>query len=103
MCLKPYKRKEYCDKTFRKADYDNDANLKDFGLHVKAGMIMAPARVLPPPKLMYGQKRPVQPRDGAWNMVGDYVIAYCNYLCNAAEDVDAERTPDQAHITQTER
>jgi len=75
MCLKPHKRKEYCDNVYRKADYRNDPNLQDFGLEVKRGMISAPARVLPPPKLFYGARKPVQPRDGAWNMKGKQFFA----------------------------
>jgi len=75
MCLKPHQRKAYCDDTFRKADYDNDQNLKDFGLFVKPGMISANARVLPPPRLFYGNRSPAQPRNGAWNMKGKKFFA----------------------------
>ena len=92
MCLKPHKRKEYCDNVYRKADYRNDPNLQDFGLEVKQGMISAPARVLPPPKLLYGSRKPVQPRDGAWNMV----CKTCDILCVHAWTCDyliASHTP----------
>ena len=67
----------FCDKFFREFDYDNDANLKDFGLRVNRGKIIVPARVLPPPNLQYANDV-VQPQDGAWEMVREFMIALIN-------------------------
>ncbi|KAI6160674.1 argonaute-like protein [Pisolithus thermaeus] len=54
--------------------YEQSPYVRGFGMHVDgtAGPINLPARILPPPKLRYGQGGPqtvVTPSNGSWNMI----------------------------------
>ncbi|KAG2133863.1 ribonuclease H-like domain-containing protein [Suillus cothurnatus] len=53
-------------------DYQNSPFLQDAGITVSPDPILITGRVLPTPKIFYGNpanSRPVQPRNGSWNVV----------------------------------
>ncbi|KAL8728397.1 MAG: hypothetical protein Q9166_005442 [cf. Caloplaca sp. 2 TL-2023] len=44
--------------------------LSEFGVSIDTKMIVIPARVLQPPRLLYGSKKLIVPRDASWNLSG---------------------------------
>ncbi|KAG1819562.1 ribonuclease H-like domain-containing protein [Suillus subaureus] len=53
-------------------DYQNSPFLQDAGITVSPDPILVTGRVLPTPKIHYGNpatSRPVQPRNGSWNVI----------------------------------
>lgn len=56
----------------RKADFNNDPYMKEFGLEISTAMIEVRGRVLPPPRLQYGGRTRQQalPNQGVWDMRG---------------------------------
>lgn len=56
----------------RKADFNNDQYVKEFGLSISNSMMEVRGRVLPPPKLQYGGRTKQQaiPIHGVWDMRG---------------------------------
>lgn len=63
----------------RRADFNNDAYVQEFGLTISNSMMEVRGRVLPPPKLQYGGrmtslstqcKQQAMPHQGVWDMRG---------------------------------
>eukprot|EP00090_Calanus_glacialis_P010299 TRINITY_DN1867_c0_g1_i1.p1 TRINITY_DN1867_c0_g1~~TRINITY_DN1867_c0_g1_i1.p1 ORF type:complete len:964 (-),score=188.83 TRINITY_DN1867_c0_g1_i1:1805-4696(-) len=56
----------------RKADFNNDAYVQEFGLKITQNLMEVKGRVLPPPKLQYGgrTKQLALPNQGVWDMRG---------------------------------
>uniref|UniRef100_T1J113 Protein argonaute-1 n=1 Tax=Strigamia maritima TaxID=126957 RepID=T1J113_STRMM len=56
----------------RKADFNNDPYVQEFGLSISNTMMEVRGRVLPPPKLQYGGRtsQPAIPNQGVWDMRG---------------------------------
>ncbi|XP_048590350.1 protein argonaute-2 [Nematostella vectensis] len=56
----------------KKANFDEDAYVKDFSISIGKNMVELQGRVLPPPKLVYGGKQssPITPKGGVWDMRG---------------------------------
>ena len=56
----------------RKADFNNDAYVQEFGLNISHSLMEVRGRVLPPPKLQYGgrTKQQALPNQGVWDMRG---------------------------------
>ncbi|KAJ4440451.1 argonaute 1, partial [Periplaneta americana] len=56
----------------RRADFNNDAYVQEFGLTISNNMMEVRGRVLPPPKLQYGgrTKQQAMPNQGVWDMRG---------------------------------
>jgi len=56
----------------RKADFNNDPYMQEFGLTISTAMMEVRGRVLPPPKLQYGgrTKQQALPNQGVWDMRG---------------------------------
>lgn len=63
----------------RRADFNNDAYVQEFGLTISNNMMEVRGRVLPPPKLQYGgrvaslsgqSKQQAMPNQGVWDMRG---------------------------------
>ena len=49
-------REKEINNLVRKADFNNDHYVKEFGLNIANAMMEVRGRVLPPPKLQYGGK-----------------------------------------------
>jgi len=56
----------------KKADFNNDAYVQEFGLNISQTLMEVKGRVLPPPKLQYGgrTKQQALPNQGVWDMRG---------------------------------
>lgn len=56
----------------RKADFNNDPFVREFGLSISNIMMEVRGRILPPPKLQYGgrTKQQAVPNQGVWDMRG---------------------------------
>uniref|UniRef100_A0A6A7FRX8 Protein argonaute-1 n=1 Tax=Hirondellea gigas TaxID=1518452 RepID=A0A6A7FRX8_9CRUS len=56
----------------RKADFNNDPYMKEFGLTISTAMMEVRGRVLPPPRLQYGgrTRQQAMPNQGVWDMRG---------------------------------
>ncbi|KMR03877.1 protein argonaute-2-like protein [Lasius niger] len=56
----------------RRADFNNDSYVQEFGLTISNSMMEVRGRVLPPPKLQYGgrTKQQAMPNQGVWDMRG---------------------------------
>ncbi|XP_076338022.1 protein argonaute-2-like isoform X2 [Tachypleus tridentatus] len=56
----------------RKADFNNDPYVREFGLSISSTMMEVRGRILPPPKLQYGGRTRQQaiPNQGVWDMRG---------------------------------
>lgn len=56
----------------RKADFNNDPYMREFGLTISTAMMEVRGRVLPPPRLQYGGRTRQQalPNQGVWDMRG---------------------------------
>ena len=56
----------------RKADFNNDPFVQEFGLNISNNLMEVRGRVLPPPKLQYGgrTKQQALPNQGVWDMRG---------------------------------
>nr|CAI5856771.1 unnamed protein product [Callosobruchus analis] len=56
----------------RRADFNNDEYVQEFGLTISNNMMEVRGRVLPPPKLQYGgrSKQQAMPNQGVWDMRG---------------------------------
>jgi len=56
----------------RKADFNNDSYVQEFGLNISHSLMEVRGRVLPPPKLQYGgrTKQQALPNQGVWDMRG---------------------------------
>ncbi|CAG0893618.1 unnamed protein product [Darwinula stevensoni] len=65
-------REKEINNLVRKADFNNDHYVKEFGLNIANAMMEVRGRVLPPPKLQYGGKTRQQalPNGGVWDMRG---------------------------------
>jgi eukaryotic translation initiation factor 2C len=56
----------------RRADFNNDPYVQEFGLNISHSLMEVRGRVLPPPKLQYGgrTKQQALPNQGVWDMRG---------------------------------
>ena len=56
----------------KKADFNNDPFVQEFGLNISNSLMEVRGRVLPPPKLQYGgrNKQQALPNQGVWDMRG---------------------------------
>jgi len=56
----------------KKADFNNDPYVKEFGLNISNNLMEVRGRVLPPPKIQYGGRTRQQalPNGGVWDMRG---------------------------------
>ena len=56
----------------RRADFNNDPYVQEFGLNISHNLMEVRGRVLPPPKLQYGgrTKQQALPNQGVWDMRG---------------------------------
>ncbi|KAF2350248.1 Protein argonaute Mid domain [Trinorchestia longiramus] len=56
----------------RKADFNNDPYMREFGLTISTAMMEVRGRVLPPPRLQYGgrTRQQAMPNQGVWDMRG---------------------------------
>ncbi|XP_059352742.1 protein argonaute-2-like [Daphnia carinata] len=63
-------RKQKILDSVRSMQFDRDPYAQNFGISVDSQMAKIQGRVLPTPKLVYGEKEstPITPRDGVWNM-----------------------------------
>uniref|UniRef100_A0A0P5QUR0 Argonaute-2 n=1 Tax=Daphnia magna TaxID=35525 RepID=A0A0P5QUR0_9CRUS len=63
-------RKKKILDSVRSMEFDRDQYAQHFGISVDSQMAKIQGRVLPTPKLVYGDKEstPIMPRDGVWNM-----------------------------------
>lgn len=52
-------------------DWERKQKIADWGIQVQSNLAQVPARILPPPAVMYsGPGGRMQPRNGAWNVLG---------------------------------
>jgi len=65
-------REREINNLIRKADFNNDPYVQEFGLTISNSMMEVRGRVLPPPKLQYGgrTKQQALPNQGVWDMRG---------------------------------
>ncbi|KAJ7168225.1 argonaute-like protein [Mycena crocata] len=76
-------------------DYAHSEFLVDAGMVVDATAITVPGRLLQVPPLVYGGKRTVNPRDGAWNVVGQKFYKAQKMLTWGVVNFDGHRIPQQ--------
>ena len=62
----------------RRADFNNDAYVQEFGLAISNNMMEVRGRVLPPPKLQYGGRAPNLPSQLVSASFSVYM--YCVYI-----------------------
>ncbi|RUS30516.1 Piwi domain-containing protein [Jimgerdemannia flammicorona] len=76
-CTKPEERERKIQELIRQIDFENNADLRAWGMHVNTKqMLTLNARVLPGPVLAYdpsSKQGQLTPREGAWNLVGQVV------------------------------
>lgn len=65
-------REREINNLIRKADFNNDPYVQEFGLNISHQLMEVRGRVLPPPKLQYGgrTKQQAMPNAGVWDMRG---------------------------------
>ena len=65
-------REKEINNLIRKADFNNDPFVQEFGLNISHNLMEVRGRVLPPPKLQYGgrTKQQAMPNQGVWDMRG---------------------------------
>ncbi len=65
-------REKEINSLIRKADFNNDPFVQEFGLNISHNLMEVRGRVLPPPKLQYGgrTKQQALPNQGVWDMRG---------------------------------
>jgi eukaryotic translation initiation factor 2C len=65
-------REREINNLIRKADFNNDPFVQEFGLNISNNLMEVRGRVLPPPKLQYGgrTKQQALPNQGVWDMRG---------------------------------
>jgi len=65
-------REREINNLIRKADFNNDPFVQEFGLNISNNLMEVRGRVLPPPKLQYGgrTKQQAMPNQGVWDMRG---------------------------------
>lgn len=65
-------REREINSLIRKADFNNDPYVQEFGLNISHNLMEVRGRVLPPPKLQYGgrSKQQALPNQGVWDMRG---------------------------------
>ena len=65
-------REKEINNLIRKADFNNDPYVQEFGLNISHNLMEVRGRVLPPPKLQYGgrTKQQAMPNQGVWDMRG---------------------------------
>jgi len=65
-------REREINNLIRKADFNNDPFVQEFGLNISHNLMEVRGRVLPPPKLQYGgrTKQQALPNGGVWDMRG---------------------------------
>ncbi|XP_040566297.1 protein argonaute-2 [Lepeophtheirus salmonis] len=65
-------REREINNLIRKADFNNDPYVQEFGLNISHDLMEVRGRVLPPPKLQYGgrTKQQALPNQGVWDMRG---------------------------------
>ncbi len=65
-------REREINNLIRKADFNNDPYVQEFGLNISHNLMEVRGRVLPPPKLQYGgrTKQQALPNQGVWDMRG---------------------------------
>lgn len=65
-------REKEINNLIRKADFNNDQYVQEFGLNISHNLMEVRGRVLPPPKLQYGGRTRQQalPNQGVWDMRG---------------------------------
>lgn len=70
----PEQREQMIAERVRANNYSGDPYALEFGIRVNPEMMTVNARVLDPPKLLYGNRKETIPRGGAWNMRGTKVV-----------------------------
>jgi len=65
-------REREINNLIKKADFNNDPYVQEFGLNISNNLMEVRGRVLPPPKLQYGgrSKQQALPNQGVWDMRG---------------------------------
>lgn len=65
-------RQREINNLIKKADFNNDPYVKEFGLNISNNLMEVRGRVLPPPKIQYGGRTRQQalPNGGVWDMRG---------------------------------
>jgi eukaryotic translation initiation factor 2C len=67
----PDREREICN-LIKKANFNNDPYVQEFGIQVSNRLMEIQGRILPPPKLQYGgrSKQQTMPHQGVWDMRG---------------------------------
>eukprot|EP00094_Tigriopus_californicus_P002468 TCALIF_02385-PA protein Name:"Similar to Ago2 Protein argonaute-2 (Mus musculus)" AED:0.07 eAED:0.07 QI:0/0/0/0.5/1/1/2/0/1061 len=65
-------REKEINSLIRRADFNNDPFVQEFGLNISHSLMEVRGRVLPPPKIQYGgrSKQQALPNQGVWDMRG---------------------------------
>ncbi|KAF5311527.1 hypothetical protein D9611_011545 [Ephemerocybe angulata] len=79
---KPEERFRIIEQGIQYLNYGQSEYIRSFGMGIKTanGPMVVPGRVLNPPKLHYGNKLQVTPRDGSWNMAGKKLYKPCGVI-----------------------
>ncbi|OCF39530.1 hypothetical protein I317_06689 [Kwoniella heveanensis CBS 569] len=120
--VRPPERKQAVEKWRSELAYEKQEKIRQWGLQVNRNLVDIRARILPPPRIMYGAGRSAMPNDGGWNLRGnqffrngkkplcawsvvsfdkytgvDEMRRYIGYLCQTLRNhgvVVANRTPE---------
>lgn len=68
MCRSAPDREREINNLVRRADFNNDAYVQEFGLTISNSMMEVRGRVLPPPKLQYGGRVASLSGQVGWNV-----------------------------------
>ncbi|WVW82289.1 hypothetical protein I302_104295 [Kwoniella bestiolae CBS 10118] len=68
--IKPQARAAQVDHWRAELAYENQDKIKAWGLQVNKKMVQLKARILPPPRVLYGNQLAVRPNDGSWGLQG---------------------------------
>lgn len=67
-CIGPQQRAAKIQASFPVLDFEHNEYLKGFKMEISKEMEVVPARVLPPPEIMYRNNISLTPRDGGWQL-----------------------------------
>ncbi|KAJ6606523.1 argonaute-like protein [Mycena vulgaris] len=76
-------------------EYENSEFMIEAGMRVDPNPITVPGRLLKVPSLLYNQSRRVEPRDGAWNVLGSRLYAPKKLLRWGVANFDPHRISPQ--------
>ncbi|WVQ97314.1 hypothetical protein IAU59_004425 [Kwoniella sp. CBS 9459] len=69
--VRPPERRQAVESWRNELAYEKQEKIKQWGLQVNRNLVDIRARILPPPRIMYGAGQTAMPNDGGWNLRGN--------------------------------